>query len=83
MGKIGLFVELIGFAMLFWDSEIRVNKPMEAGGGFCTTSFYKEMQLEKALSLIPQEGVKKWLSKHFHGLAFGLVAAGVFFQIIG
>ena len=82
MPKIGLFTELIGFTMLFWDSEIRLNRPVEKGGGFCTSSFEKEMQIEKALSFIPNEKARKWLSKHFHGLAFGLVTIGVLFQTL-
>lgn len=82
MSKIGLFVELIGFTMLFWDSEIRLNRPPEKGGGFCTSGFEKESQIEKALSFISNEKVRNWLSKHFHGLAFGLVTIGVLFQAI-
>ena len=68
--------------MLFWDSEKRLNRPIEKGGGFCTNSFEKEIQIEKALSFVPNRKVRNWLSKHFHGIAFGLVMIGVLFQAI-
>jgi hypothetical protein len=80
MAKVGLIFQLISFLMFFWDAEIRTLLPMEKGGGFCTTSFDKEIQLKIAFSFIPWETGRLMLSKHFHGVSAALFILGTLFQ---
>jgi hypothetical protein len=81
MVKVGLILQLISFLMFFWDAEIRTLRPMEKGGGFCTTPFDKEMQLQIVLSWIPWEKGRIILSKYFHWISAGLFILGTFFQL--
>jgi hypothetical protein len=82
MSKIGLILQLISFLMFFWDSEIRTLKPMEIGGGFCTTSFDKQRQLEIALSCLPFARLRKFISKYFHSIILILFIVGTILQLI-
>lgn len=81
MLKIGLIFQLVSFLMFFWDAEIRTLRPLEKGGGFCTTPFDKKMQLQEALSLIPWGKGREFLSVYFHWVSAGLFIIGTIFQL--
>jgi hypothetical protein len=81
MIKIGLIFQLVSFLMFFWDAEIRTLRPMEKGGGFCTTPFDKKMQLQKTLSWILWEKGREFLADYFHWVSAGLFIAGTIFQL--
>jgi hypothetical protein len=81
MVKIGLIFQLVSFLMFFWDAEIRTLRPMERGGGFCTSPFDKKMQLQHALSWVPWGKGKEFLSDHFHWVSAGLFILGTVLQL--
>ena len=60
MIKWGLFFELIGFCMLFWQSYGRQERKLKNGGGFTTDQASENFQIERALKKIPN----KWLRKN-------------------
>jgi hypothetical protein len=81
MIKIGLIFQLVSFLMFFWDAEIRTLRPMEKGGGFCTSPFEKKMQLQQALFWIPCKIGRESLSDYFHWISAGLFIIGTIFQL--
>jgi hypothetical protein len=72
MAKIGLFMEFIGFVMLFIKTE---SLPCKS-----STQFDDQYQIEEFLSWIPHTRCREWLSRYWHKIAFGLVALGVLLQ---
>ena len=82
MSKFGLLLELVGFLMLFWKVEFRPNQSIAKGGGVTQHQSEEEMQIEKSLNLLPNESIRKWLSKYFTRIALGFVVVGVLFQLI-
>ena len=82
MSKVGLFIDFIGFIMLFWQSVVRPTRKLENGGGTATTPPDEEFQMEKALKWIPSRSIRLILAKHWQAIAFGLISIGIFFQFI-
>lgn len=82
MGKFGLFLELIGFLMLFWKVEVRPSKDIEAGGAATQHPLEESTQIEKTLDWLPDENFRKWLAGHFTRVALISVVIGVLFQLI-
>lgn len=82
MTKLGLFFEFIGFAMLFWQSYGRPNRKLKNGGGFATDQGSENFQIERALKWIPNKMLRQNLARFWQMIAFGLIIAGVIFQII-
>lgn len=50
MSKFGLFLDFLGFIMLFWQSACRPTRKIENGGGHATTPADEDFQMEKALN---------------------------------
>ena len=82
MNKFGLFLDFIGFVMLFWQSAVRPQRKLENGGGSGTTPADEELQMEKVLKWIGSKSIREFLAKKWQLLAFGSVSIGVFFQLI-
>lgn len=82
MNKFGLFLDFIGFVMLFWQSAARPQRKLENGGGSGTTPADEEFQMEKALKWIKSKSIREFLTKNWQLFAFGLIAVGVLFQLI-
>jgi hypothetical protein len=82
MNKFGLLLDFIGFVMLFWQAAVRPTKKLENGGGSGTTPADEEFQMEKAIKCIKPGYIRRFLAKNWQIMAFGLVALGVFFQLI-
>ncbi len=81
MNKFGLFLDFIGFVMLFWQSAVRPSRNIKNGGGTATTTADEEFQMEKVLKWIPLSYIRLFLARNWQSIAFGLVALGVLFQI--
>jgi hypothetical protein len=79
MPKIGLIFQLIGFLMLFWDTELRPLMDVEKGGGLCLSTADKKDALERVFSMIPGG---KFLSEHFHLITALFFIIGFFLQIL-
>ncbi len=82
MTKWGLFFELIGFFMLFWQSYERPKRKLKNGGGFTTDQASENFQIERALKRIPNKWLRKNLTRFWQMIAFGFIVAGVIFQLI-
>ncbi|MBW1613146.1 MAG: hypothetical protein JRJ57_04055 [Deltaproteobacteria bacterium] len=81
MSKFGLFLDFIGFIMLFWQSAVRPTRNIDNGGGFSTSPADEDFQMEKALNWIPSKLIRCSLAKHWQVIAFGLISIGVLFQL--
>ena len=82
MNKFGLFLDFIGFVMLFWQSAVRPQRKLENGGGSGTTPADEEFLMERALKWIKSKFIREFLAKKWQLVAFGLIALGIFFQFI-
>jgi len=82
MNKFGLFLDFIGFVMLFWQSAVRPERKLKNGGGSGTTPADEEFQMERVLKWIKSKSIRAFLAKNWQLVAFGLIAMGVFFQLI-
>lgn len=80
MSKLGLFLEFVAFAMLFWHDEIRPSRGVSQGGGVTVTQAGQEFQLERSFSWISNERIRGWLARYYFKLAFFLAAVGVLLQ---
>ncbi|MBW2307967.1 MAG: hypothetical protein JRG73_13660 [Deltaproteobacteria bacterium] len=82
MTKLGLLLEFIGFAMLFWQSYARSKRKLEDGGGSATDPASEQIQIEKALNWLPSKLLRETLAKFWETFAFGLIALGVLLQLV-
>ena len=55
MNKFGLFLDFIGFVILFWQPAIGPTRKPENGGGSVTTPADEISQMEKTLKWIPSK----------------------------
>jgi len=81
MIRCGLFFELVGFIMLFWQSYVRPYRKIENGGGVSTDQASENSQTERALKWIPNKILRQWLARHWQTIAFGFIVVGVIFQL--
>jgi len=82
MNKVGLFLNFIGFVMLFWQSASRPQRNLEDGGGSGTTPADEEFLMQRALKWIKVESIRAFFAKNWQPVAFGLIVLGVLFQLI-
>ncbi len=82
MNKFGLFLDFIGFAMLFWQSAVRPSRSLEDDGGTATTPADEKLQMERTLKWIPSNLIRSFLAKNWQLIAFGLISVGVLFQLL-
>jgi hypothetical protein len=82
MTKLGLFLDFIGFVMLFWQSAARPSRSIKDGGGTATTPADEEFQMERVLKWIPSNTIRSFLAKNWQIIAFGLISAGALFQLL-
>ncbi len=81
MTKLGLFIDFIGFSMLFWQSYVRSGRDVKNGGGFATDNDTEQKQIEKALKWISNELIRQTLAKFWQTMAFGLITLGILLQL--
>ena len=60
MNKFGLFLDFIGFVMLFWQSAVRPQRKLENGGGSGTTPADEEFLMERALKWIKPNCIREY-----------------------
>ena len=82
MNKFGLFLDFIGFVLLFWQSAVRPQRKLGNGGGSGIIPADEKFQMEKALKWIRPKSIRKFLAKNWQLFAFGLITVGIFCQII-
>ena len=75
MNKFGLFLDFLGFVMLFWQSVWRRQLKIEDGGGSGTTLADEEFQMERALlKWIKSEETRTYLTANLINFTFALFA---------
>lgn len=82
MTSFGLFFELIGFIMLFWQSYVRPYRKIENGGGVSTDQASETSQTERALKWIPNKTLKQYFGRYWQMIAFGFIVVEVIFQLV-